>query len=64
MADGRGIDVDADIRSLPGKQVFLKARRYVKNKDIFGPVQDLVDVVVCDGLGFLEKGRWIASIIL
>jgi len=39
VADDRGIDVDSDIRCLPGEQVFLKARWYVKNKDIFGPVQ-------------------------
>ena len=39
VADDRGIDVDADLRRLPGEQVFLKARWYVKNKDIFGPVQ-------------------------
>ena len=25
VADDRGIDVDADIRCLPGEQVFLKA---------------------------------------
>ena len=56
VADDRGIDVDPDLRCLPGEQVFLKAGWDVKNKYIFGPVQYLVDVVVYDGLGFLEKG--------
>jgi len=35
VANGRGIDVDADFRSLPGKQVFLETRWYVNNKYIF-----------------------------
>ena len=46
VADGRGIDVDSDIRSFPGKQVFLKTRWYMKNKYIFTSFKNLVDVVV------------------